>query len=793
MRPSPNIEFARSEFVQGRLAEAERVCRQILAGDRNNCSAVYLLGLIASRRGKFNLAVTFLDRAIAIDPGQPEIHNELARVYVELGRLDEAAEHFESALVLAPGEASLHRNLGNARMELGHFSDAEASFRLAAAIDPSDPEAHVRLGMALRAQEQFDAAESSLRRAASLQPNSAEIWTNLGRVLHEKGRYEAALACARRAASANPGDFVTQNNLGLLLGELGRWGEAEEFLKKALSGNPSYVGALLNFGSVLLAQGKHLDAISTFERALVVDPGNPSVLNDLGNVLMAQGRYADAIRAFERALVTDPDNPELLNNLAGACHAGGLLARAKSTLDRILARHPEHPMALNHLGTLALSLGEPERALEYFGQAIRARSDFLAARQNLLFCTNYLDIAPADIFEKHTRLGEEIEGRLTPLRHTPSNTRDPDRRLKVGYVSADFCQHAVAHMVEPVIAAHDRSRFEIFCYSSGPTQDEVTERIRKLADHWQWIADVSDDAVAEEIRTAGIDILVDLSGHTANNRITLFARKPAPVQVAWMGYMATTGLKSIEYRITDGLADPPGLTEAFHTETLWRLPSVTVFRPSDNSPEVTPLPALSGGVFTFGSLNKLAKVTPKVISVWSRVLRANPNSRLLLGSVPNDGTRERLAHQFGENQIGEDRLVFKQKIPLTDYLKVHEEIDLALDPFPYNGGATSCHSLWMGVPFITLAGDRYMGRMGVSLLSSVGLAELIANSIEEYIGLACAFARDPERLAGIRSSLRDRMRRSLCDAAAFTRNLESAYRDMWRRWCDQSTSPPGTS
>jgi predicted O-linked N-acetylglucosamine transferase (SPINDLY family) len=351
----------------------------------------------------------------------------------------------------------------------------------------------------------------------------------------------------------------------------------------------------------------------------------------------------------------------------------------------------------------------------------------------------------------------------------------------------------MAPSIEAVLARHDRSEFEVYCYPTNYLQDKVTGRMRACVDHWCSLADLDDNNAAERIRDDQIDILVDLSGHTADNRLLVFARKPAPVQVSWLGYMMTTGLSAMDYRISDDYADPAGRTETLHTEALWRLPSVSVFQPPEDSPPIGSLPVLTAGRFTFGCLNSPAKLGPDVVATWARILTALPDARLLLGNAGDPAIRTRLVQEFAKHGVAESRLWFQPKLPLAEYLHLHHQIDLGLDPFPYNGGATSCYSLWMGVPFVALSGDRYMARMGVSLLTSVGLGKLVAGSPDEYVALACKLASDPPHLAAIRGSLRERMANSIGDGARFTRNLESAYREMWRRWCRKLSSSSGAS
>ena len=359
------------------------------------------------------------------------------------------------------------------------------------------------------------------------------------------------------------------------------------------------------------------------------------------------------------------------------------------------------------------------------------------------------------------------------------------RRLRIGYVSPDFRAHSVAYFIEPVLKYHDSGHYEIFCYYNHTVEDSVTRRLRAHTDHWRTISGLSDDEAAQLIRKDHIDILVDLAGHTGNNRLLVFARKPAPIQATWLGYLNTTGLAAMDYRITDHSASPPGITDRYHSENLIRLPdSQWCYQPPAECPPVTPLPALTTGLITFGSLHNLAKVTPEVIRLWSRVLMVIPDSRLIMAARGLNRLRLQMEERFAEDRIKSSRLELLDAMPFDEYLALHQRIDVNLDTFPYSGGTTTCHSLWMGVPIITLAGETVTSRGGASLLGSLRLTELIAKSETEYLDIAVHLGKKIEFLAAIRTGLRERMINSpLTNAQNFTKNLEQAYRDMWERWC----------
>ncbi len=414
----------------------------------------------------------------------------------------------------------------------------------------------------------------------------------------------------------------------------------------------------------------------------------------------------------------------------------------------------------------------------------------MLAHQNLLLVLNYSeDHTAQQVYEEHLRFARLHEEPLRSTIEPHGNDRAPGRRLRVGYVSPDFRAHSVAFFIEPVLEHHDRDRFEVFCYYNNTLADAVTERLRRHADGWRIIAGKSDAEVARQIRADRIDILVDLAGHTAMSRALVLARKPAPVQVTWLGYPNTTGLSAVDYRITDEFADPPGTSEHLHAERLVRLPgSFSCYRPPDDAPDVAGLPAGMTGCITFGSFNAPAKISARSIGLFAEVLRAVPGSRLMLknNALHEAATRETMIQAFLRVGVAPDRLMLLGRDPSHGHHLAHyNDVDIALDTVPYNGATTTCDALWMGVPVVTLAGTTHVGRVGVSLMSNLGLTDLIAHTPLEYSAIAARLAEDLQALAALRAGLRPRMSTSvLTDARRFTGHLEQAYRKMWEKYVE---------
>jgi len=444
------------------------------------------------------------------------------------------------------------------------------------------------------------------------------------------------------------------------------------------------------------------------------------------------------------------------------------------------------------LGNAYKNQGKLAEAVAAYRKALELKPDYVDAHSNLVFSMNFDErFTQRDIAAESRRWDAVHAVPRSPDERTHPTDPDPDRRLRIGYVSPDFREHSVSYFLDPVIAGHDRGSFEVFCYADVVKPDNKTARFRDLSDGWCSTVAMTDAAVAERVREDGIDILVDLAGHTANNRLLVFAERPAPLRVNWLGYPNTTGLSAMDYRLTDAIADPAGVAEASHSETLVRLPNgFLCFTPAADAPEIGEAHAPTAGVKQrnpFGSFNNLAKITPDVVATWSRVLDGVPTSRLVVKSKPlaDQATRERYFELFDAQGIDAERVELIPWIASrSGHLGAYGRVDIGLDPFPYNGTTTTCEALWMGVPVITLAGDRHSGRVGASILTRVGLADLVAETKAAYVEKAVALANDLDRLSALRNGLRDRLGRSpLCDAPSFVRDIEAAYREMWRRVC----------
>jgi predicted O-linked N-acetylglucosamine transferase (SPINDLY family) len=569
--------------------------------------------------------------------------------------------------------------------------------------------------------------------------------------------------------------------LGVIAIHAARYDVAVDLIGKAIAINAKVAPYHSNLGHALRDQGRLEEAAASFRRARDVKPDDPEGHCALGFVLQELGRLDEAALSYLRALDLKPDHAEAYNNLGNTLRRQGRLDQAITCFRRALDLKPGYAQAHSNLGNALTSRGENDEALACYRKAVDLEPDLLEARSNLLM-TLYSSArhSEAEIFDQARAFARQVE-RPAPA-PTFRTAADPDRRLRIGYVSADFRTHPVGFFLERVLAAHDRTQVEVVCYSNATFADSLTERLRASADRWELIAGMSDAEAGALIRRDEVDILVDLSGHTEANRLSLFATRPAPVQVTWLGYFGTTGLSTIDYILADRFVAPPGEESRF-TETVWRLPECYLcYSPPALDVETGPFPGLANGFVTFGCFNNRAKVGPDTVATWAAVLRGVAGSRLFLKTVSlaDEGCRASLRAQFEGHGIDGDRLILEGHSPLAEAMAAYNRVDIALDPFPFGGCTTTAQTLWMGVPLVTQRGDRWAGRMSQSILAALDLEEWVAEDPDHYVEIARRLAASLPELAALRSDLRRRLEGStFCDGPRFTRFLEAAYRGMW--------------
>lgn len=538
-------------------------------------------------------------------------------------------------------------------------------------------------------------------------------------------------------------------------------------------------------GDHFLDQGKLEDAAECYRQAIAADDNNAAAHNNLGLILTNHQQYDAAIAHFQRALTIDATSGNSLYMLGIITQQRGDIDTAADYFARALAIRPENPDALDRLGRLLREQVKLSESVACYRQANAINAQWPSSWSDLLLALQFEGtLSPAEMFAEHKRYADQFEAPLVAQRQPHHNERSPDRRLRIGYVSPDFRRHSVALFVLPILEAHDKSQFEIFGYYCHPDSDPLTQEIAALCDHFLPCAHLSDDELAERIRQDGIDILVDLAGHTAHNRLQVFCRKPAPIQVTYLGYIDTTGLAAMDYRLGHIDTDPPE-NDCYYTERLYRFREHLwwAYRPAPDLPDVTPLPALTNGYVTFSSNNHVSKISMTMIDTWATLLNAVPTARLVMMGVTSELARATFLARFAEHGVSGTRLAFHGMMPLADYRRVLQQCDISLDSYPYNGGTTSCETLWLGLPLVTLKGQAFVTRMGYALLKEIGLPELVADTPEDFVRIAATLAADLPRLAQLREGMRARLAQStLADEQKFTRGLEHAYRQMWLQY-----------
>ncbi len=713
------FEAATHHYQEGALPKAEELCRKVLVVEPDHADAWHLLGLIALAVGKNDAAVELVAKATSYQPQNPAYLNNLGVACLRSGRLEEAVGHLRQSL----------------------------------AILEAHPEAHNNLGRVLQAQGDPEAAEHHYRRALVLRPGYLEVLVALGGLQQGLGKLNECVSCYRQVLAIQPDNSEVLFTLANVLNEQGQEAEAMELYRRAVAVRPDFAEAHFNLACHLHRQGIIEQAVAHYQQAVALRPDLFEAYNSLGLLLQSLGRYEEADAYLRQVLELCPDYPDPYNNLGGLLKNQGLFQEALVLLRRAVSLQP----------------------------------DFFKAHDNLLMTLLYdAKTEAAEIEEAHREWGRQVAARITPGKVRWHNNPDPDRPLRIGFVSGDFRVHVVAFFLEDVFEALDPREVVLFCYSNNVVKDEMTERLRGMAAGWRDIAGLSDGEAARLIREDEIDILVDLAGHSAHNSLLVFALRAAPVQVTWLGYPDTTGLATVDYRITDAIVDPPG-GSGWHSEELIHLPEgFLCYGTPQAAPEPSAPPCVDHGVTTFGCFNNNCKISPPVIALWAEILSRVPGSRLLLknDALRSPAVRELWQKRFSAHNVPLGRLELVPWVnSLYDHMGLYNRMDVALDVFPYNGTTTTCDALWMGVSVVALRGERHVGRVGASLLTRVGLEELIAETPEEYVAKAVALANDRERLVGWRRDLRERMRGSaLGDARRFARTLEHAFRDMWQKW-----------
>ena len=661
------------------------------------------------------------------------------------------------------------------------------------------PASHQLQQLLVQAAEQYaggdlPAAESSYRGALALDADQAMALAGMGALEGQRGRPAQAAHYLARACALEPQMAMFQHNHGEALRQLGQLPQAEAALRRAVELDQSLVPAWNSL--MAMTQAAHAQAVGARDtrRADVLATELSRMANNLGNAWLVRGDLAQATGAYRQALSIRPDYPVAWSNLGNSLRHAGQAHEAEAACRRAIALDPDFAAAWNNLGNALIEQGRYPEGAPCYAQALAKQPDFPEALHNRgsgsLFNQLFVPlIGDAELTAVHHAWGAAYPAPRDP---TWNNTREPDRVLRVAYLSPDFREHAMRHFIEPLLANHRASNVEVVCYAQGPGADDHTRRLIAYGHSWNWVHGLSDAELAARITHDRIDLLVDCAGHTRGTRITALAGKPAPIMMSWLGYLGDTGLPAMDYRLTDAWVDPPGADmEAEEKARLHEVPlripgGMLAYRPHAAAPDANDLPCLARGAITFGSLNNIQKLNRQIVSDWARLLARVPQSRLLLQSrqLCDSGVVGRIRGMFEAFGIPPTRLDLRPAS--ADFLRTYHEIDLALDTWPYGGGATTCDALWMGVPVITRSGTRPAGRLSTSILHTIGRPEWVTETPNAYIVAAIELARKTRALAQIRRELRDQMQTSpLCDEAGFVERVEEVYRLVWTRWVGQ--------
>lgn len=795
-----NILRSRNKFV-----DALVFYEKILEADAANVDALLGKGICLQMQSQARPAFECFAEAVKLDPQNAVALTHSGILYKDEGHLVEAAEFYQKALRSDPSYkpaaeclAIVLTDLGTSLKLAGNTQEGIQKYCEALKIDSNYAPAYYNLGVVYSEMMQYDMALGCYEKAALQRPMYAEAYCNMGVIYKNRGDLETAIACYERCLAVSPNFEIAKNNMAIALTDLGTKVKLEgdisqgvAYYKKALFYNWHYADAMYNLGVAYGEMLKFDKAIVFYELALHFNPHCAEACNNLGVIYKDRDNLDKAVECYQMALSIKPNFSQSLNNLGVVYTVQGKMDAAASMIEKAIAANSTYAEAYNNLGVLYRDAGNIPLAIEAYERCLQIDSDSRNAGQNRLLAMNYINEGDDDkLFGAHRDWGRRFM-KLYPQYTSWDNSKDSERPLIVGYVSPDYFTHSVSYFIDAPLSFHDYSNYKVVVYSAVVKADAKThrfkDRVLKKGGIWRDIYGIDEKKVAEMVREDKVDILVELTGHTANNRLGMMACRPAPVQVTWIGYPNTTGLPTIDYRLTDSLADPLE-TKQNHVEELMRLPDCFLcYTPSPEAGPVCPTPALANGFITFGSFNNLAKITPKVLQVWARILCAVPNSRLIVKCKPFccDSVRQRflsILEQLGLEPLRVDLL------PLIllnhDHMQAYSLMDISLDTFPYAGTTTTCESLYMGVPCVTMAGLVHAHNVGVSLLSNIGLERLVAKNEEEYIQVAVNLASDIKALAELRMSLRELMTVSaVCNGAKFTEGLESTYRNMWRRYC----------
>jgi len=798
------------------LELAADLYRKVLTLDPRSDVACSNLAIIAAGRGNLTLAEQLFRQAVNLRPDDARGHHNLGSLLQQCGRPAEAVAAHQRAIALKSDYHEAYFGLGNALKLEGRLDEALVAYRHVTALKPDHAEAFNNVGVVLQQQGKSDLALAAYTRATELRPTYAEAYFNLGAALQEIRKLEDAVAAYRQAIVLRPDIAAGHNNLGTVLQELGLHEEALTAYAAAIERNPVYAEAHYNRGVTLQTLNRPTEALAVYRSAIALRPTYIDAINNAGIVLQILGRLHEAVLAHRQVLALNPEHAETWNNLGVALLAQSLLEEALAAFQRATAIKPDYAEAFYNEGNALRELGVLDGAIAAYQKALQLRPDYAdafsqlayhrwracdwtdheASQDQLLQMVRegtarvppfYLLSTPASPADQLACAQQWVAPLLQPAGEAFPPLREPRPRIRLAYLSGDFHEHATADLTAELFERHDRDRFEVVAYSYGrDDHSPMRRRLERAFDRFVDIAPLSHRNAAERIHEERVDILVDLKGYTHGARPQIMAYRPAPVQVNYLGYPATMGADFIDYIVVDSFVVPSD-QQPFFTERLVHLPGCYQASDTRRIIATTAPPRADCGLprdaFVFCCFNNSYKITPAFFEVWMRLLNAVRGSVLWL-LAHNDLVRRNLRREAEQRGVDPDRLVFAAVVPRPEHLPRHRHADLFLDTLPCNAHTTANDALWDGLPILTCAGTTFAGRVAASLLTNLGLPQLIAASLPDYERLACELASEPERLLGIRNALAQRRASgTLFDCAQFTRQLEAAYLQMWESSC----------
>ncbi|TXI96849.1 MAG: glycosyltransferase family 41 protein, partial [Burkholderiaceae bacterium] len=768
---------------QNQLASAVTKYQEALALSPNHGDALLNLGFALQSMRRFEQAQNILQKRTKLSPPSADAHYMLAAIALSNNRVQDAIFECESALKVHPAFEAAVLMLVDLLGRTGEFDKAKLCLSEFCANETASPHAHFLLAQLLIRLDQKSAALISLQRVQNLEPEFPKLRLALAQVYELVGQIDSAMALYQEILTSNDQDRAfALDKLAQFHLNTRNFNTAKSLFEEILRNNPRALEALNNLGTIEKNLGAKEQALRHFESALQIEPNNANVLCNFSLCLHELGRHDEAIKELKRAIELAPEHSVLHFNLANIYSDRGQFLPANQHYMKALEIDPSYAEAHSNYGFCLRQQGKSTEAIAHYKTAFNLRPDLVVALSNAIFVLSYHpDFTPADYIEHARAYDKAICKGLTPFEKWNCSSSG---KLRLGFVSGDLRTHPVCYFLENILKHLDQEKFELVAYSTFAHSDEGTQRLKKYFELWRTIDGLNDDEAAKCIHEDGVHILFDLAGYTAHNRLPVFAHKPAPVQVTWLGYFASTGLSSIDYLIADPHTLPPD-QEPYFSEKIWRLPETRLcFSEPQSDVSVDPLPALENGYIRFASFNQLVKMNDEVVELWCEILRQVPNSRLLLKSPPfaeQDVQKTTLA-RFTNRGIAPERIEIEGPSSRDDYFRAYHKVDICLDPFPYTGGTTTMESLWMGVPVISLKGTNFLARQGLGMLINTGLSEWVANDKDHYVQLAVQHSQSLHNLAALRQHLRQQVVESpMCDGKRFAQFFSEALETMWAR------------